>query len=91
MHINIAHKIPVLQSTEKNIVTPAMGNPQTDGHICGLQEFSNIINLCSPIRMRELPFSDLVTTACTVKFGCNGIHTYFMGKHHTLKTLQWEE
>jgi len=30
-----------------------MSNPQTDGHICGPQEYSNTLNLCPPTSMKD--------------------------------------
>lgn len=70
-----------------------MDNPQTDRHLWPTRVFKHT-EFMLPHQNEGQPISDLVTTICTVELGnqycnCNGIHTYFMGKHHTMKTLQW--
>jgi hypothetical protein len=63
-------------------------------YVCGLQEFPNPFNLCSPNRVEEF-FSDLVNLVRIVTFGkqyvgYNVIQACCMGNHCLLETFNWE-
>jgi hypothetical protein len=60
--------------------------------LLGAREIPNTFNLCSPIRIKENFFSDLMITRI-LKHGkqiltCNGIRAYYMGQHDLPEDVQ---